>query len=120
MFPEYPYILESSYTLNEALKQTGYVVKPIVGRGGANITIVGGDQKLRAETGGKFDDRDQVYQARFPLPQLGGYFVQVSTFSAAGRYAGACLRVDESPVINMESENIALRTIKDKEALASR
>jgi glutathionylspermidine amidase/synthetase len=118
MFPEYPYILDSSYTLTDAMKQTGYVVKPIVGRGGANITIVGRDQRLRAETGGVFEDRDQVYQTRFPLPELDGYFVQVSTFSAAGRYAGACLRVDETPVINMASENIALRVIKDKEALA--
>lgn len=119
MFPEYPYILDSAYTLTESLKQTGYVIKPIVGRGGANITIVDRNQQLRAETGGAFEDRDQVFQARFPLPKLGSHFVQVSTFSAAGRYAGACLRVDESPVINMESENVALRVIKDKEALAS-
>jgi glutathionylspermidine amidase/synthetase len=118
MFPEYPYILDASYTLTESLKQTGYVVKPIVGRGGANITIVGRDQKLRAETGGGFNDRDQIYQTRFPLPELDGYFVQVSTFSAAGRYAGTCLRVDDSPVITMKSENIALRVIRDKEALA--
>jgi glutathionylspermidine amidase/synthetase len=119
MFPEYPYILDSSYTLTESLKQAGYVVKPIVGRGGANISIVDANQQLRAETGGAFEDRDQVFQARFPLPQLAGYFVQASTFSAAGRYAGACLRVDETPVINMNSENIALRVITDKQLLAS-
>ena len=119
MFPEYPYLLDSSYELTERLKHTGYAVKPIVGRGGANIAIYDKHQQLRAETGGAFDDRDQIFQERWRLPHVGGYYVQVSTFSAAGRYAGACVRVDESPVINIESENVALRVIRDKDALAS-
>jgi glutathionylspermidine amidase/synthetase len=115
MFPEYPYLLETSYELTESLRRTGYVVKPIVGRGGANISIFDSAEKLRAETGGRFDDRDQVYQALFPLPESGGYHVQISTFSAAGRYAGACVRVDAEPVITMESENLPLRVIRDSE-----
>jgi glutathionylspermidine amidase/synthetase len=115
MFPEYPYLLETSYELTESLRRTGYVVKPIVGRGGANISMFDSAEKLRAETGGRFDDRDQVYQALFPLPESGGYHVQISTFSAAGRYAGACVRVDAEPVITMESENLPLRVIRDSE-----
>jgi glutathionylspermidine amidase/synthetase len=118
MFPEYPYLLNTSYQLTEELKQSGYVVKPIVGRGGANISIYDRHENLRAETEGQFNDRDQVYQQRFSLPGAGGYNVQISTFSAAGRYAGACVRVDESEVINMESENLALRVVKDREFLA--
>jgi glutathionylspermidine amidase/synthetase len=115
MFPDYPYLLESAYELTDDLAKKGYVAKPIVGRGGANVSIYDREQHLRAETGGQFDDRDQVYQAYFPLPQAGGYNVQVSTFSAAGRYAGACVRVDESPVINMVSDNIALRVVPDRD-----
>jgi len=119
LFSDYPYLLESTYSLTETLRHSGYVVKPIVGRGGANISIYDSDAKLRAETSGKFDDRDQIYQEFFPLPHVGGYYVQVSTFSVAGRYAGACVRVDESPVITMRSENLALRIVKDKELLSS-
>lgn len=117
MFPEYPYLLNTTYALTDKLKQTGYVVKPIVGRGGANISIYDSDEKLCAETSGVFEDRDQVYQELFALPQAGGYNVQISTFSAAGRYAGAGIRVDKSGVINMESENLALRVIRDNELL---
>ena len=115
MFPEYPYLLNAGYELVDELRHSGYVVKPIVGRGGANISIYDKDAQLRAETSGAFDDRNQIYQERFPLPRIGAYNVQIGTFTVAGRYAGACVRVDDSDVINMESENLALRVIRDKE-----
>jgi glutathionylspermidine amidase/synthetase len=67
------------------------------------------------KTGGDFENRDQIYQERFVLPHVGGYYAQISTFTAAGRYAGACLRVDASEIISMESENLALRVVKDRE-----
>ena len=113
MFEDFPYLLESAFELTESLKQKGYVIKPIVGRGGANITLVE-KGKVLAETGGKFDDRDLIYQQMQRLPQLDDYYVQVSTFTAAGRYAGACVRVDESPVITMKSDNICLRIVEDE------
>jgi glutathionylspermidine amidase/synthetase len=117
MFPEYPYLLNTSYVLTDELRQTGYVVKPIVGRGGANITIFDRNATVRAETAGRFDQRDQVFQQLFALPRAGGDNAQISTFSAAGRYAGACVRIDRSDVITMESENIALRVVKDRDFL---
>ena len=64
-----------------------------------------------------FDNRDQVYQSFFPLPEVGGYYVQVSTFTAARRYGGACVRVDETPVITMKSDNMPLRVIRDADLL---
>ena len=73
--------------------------------------------RLRVETDGSFDDRDQVYQAFFPLPKIGGYHVQVSTFTAAHRYGGACVRVDKSPVITMISDNMPLRAVRDADLL---
>jgi len=115
MFPEYPYLLNSAYELTDEIRSSGYVVKPIVGRGGANISIFDRHETLKAETGGKFDDRNQIYQQLFALPKIDGYNVQIGTFTAAGRYAGACVRIDESDVINMESENLALRVVADKE-----
>jgi glutathionylspermidine amidase/synthetase len=115
LFPDYPYLLNSAYTLTDELRDSGYVVKPIVGRGGANIRLYDDNNNLRAETAGQFDDRDEIYQALFPLPKVGDYYVQLSTFSAAGRYAGACARVDKSPVITMTSDNLALRVVRDRD-----
>jgi glutathionylspermidine amidase/synthetase len=39
LFPEYPYLLNTSYTLTDELRHMGYVAKPIVGRGEANVSI---------------------------------------------------------------------------------
>jgi glutathionylspermidine amidase/synthetase len=115
LFPNHPYLLESRYELTDELRAKGYVVKPIVGRGGSNITIYDRRQKILAETDGHFQDRDLIYQELFRLPRVGGYNVQVCTFSAGGRYAGSCVRVDESAVINMKSDNVALRIVDDEE-----
>lgn len=117
MFPEFPYLLDTAYELTDVLRATGYVSKPIVGRGGANISIVGKDEALKAATGGRFEDRDQVWQELFPLPRASGYNIQLCTFTAAGRYAGACTRADQSRVITMDSDCLALRVLKDRDML---
>ena len=39
LFPDYPYLLNAAHELTPELEHGGYVVKPIVGRGGANISI---------------------------------------------------------------------------------
>ncbi|MCP5347161.1 MAG: bifunctional glutathionylspermidine amidase/synthase [Gammaproteobacteria bacterium] len=113
MFPDYPYLLESSFDLTGSLRSSGYVIKPIVGRGGANIIMLDSDANLLVETAGKFDNREQIYQQLFGLPRSGDYFVQLSTFTAAGRYAASCIRIDESPVITMKSDNLCLRVVED-------
>jgi glutathionylspermidine amidase/synthetase len=118
LFEDYPYLLESVFELTQSLKDKGYVSKPIVGRGGANIAIFDDGNRPAHETGGIFDERDQIFQAYWPLPKPGESYVQVSTFTASGRYAGAGVRIDDSPVITMKSANIALRTIRDTDALS--
>jgi glutathionylspermidine amidase/synthetase len=117
LFPNHPYLLNSSFSLTDSLRATGYVTKPIVGRSGFNISIFDRNQKLLEETSGNFESRDQMYQELFKLPHVGGYNVQVSTFTAGGTYAGACLRVDASMVINIHSDNMALRVVDDAELL---
>ena len=66
-----------------------------------------------AETAGEFESRDQIYQELFPLASVGRYFVQPSTFSVAGAYAGCGVGVDESLVVTSESDNVALRVVDD-------
>ncbi len=117
LFPEFPYLLRSSYELTDELRASGYVAKPIVGRGGANISIYGRDDRLRAATEGGFGDREQIYQQLAPLPVVAGLNVQLNTFSVSGRYAGACTRTDRSLVINGESDCIPLRVLSDESFL---
>ncbi|HSG64305.1 MAG TPA: glutathionylspermidine synthase family protein, partial [Gammaproteobacteria bacterium] len=117
MFPTHRYLLHSSYELTDELAAQGYVVKPIVGRGGSNISMYGRDERLLGETGGAFENRAQIYQELFKLPFVGGYNAQISTFTAAGKYAGAGVRVDSSLIINLDSDNLALRIVDDDDLL---
>jgi glutathionylspermidine amidase/synthetase len=115
LFPNHRHLLNASFELTDDLRERGYVAKPIVGRCGSNIRIFDADDSLIEETAGAFDNRNQVYQELFLLPFVGGYNVQVSTFSAAGLWAGTCLRVDSSLIISQKSDNLALRVVPDHE-----
>jgi len=117
MYPNSRYLLDSRYELTDELRRSGYVVKPIVGRCGANISIFNRREELVGETAGQFDDRDQMYQERFRLPQLDGRNVQISTFSVGGAYGGACARVDSSLIITTNSDLFPLRIVADEEFL---
>ncbi len=68
-------------------------------------------------TPGKFESRREMYQELCPLPVIDGRYVQVCTFSAGGHYAGSCVRLDTSMVINDMSDLIALRVVDDEEIL---
>ena len=113
-FTQQRYLLEASYELSDELRRSGHVRKPIVGRCGANISVFAPGDGLIEETGGRFDDRHQVYHALWPLPLADGESVQVSTFTVAGGYAGACVRLDPSMVITAASDMVALRVVPDR------
>ncbi len=113
LYPNHPYLLESAYDLTPGLEAKGYVVKPIVGRCGHNISLYDSGSKLIDETAGNFEDRDQIYQALAPLPVLDGKNVQVCTFTADGSYAGACIRADAAKIITTDSDILPLRTVPD-------
>lgn len=117
LFPNHPYLLNAQFTRTDELRQNGYAVKPIAGRCGLNISIFDTDNALVEETSGRFDQQDQIYQALCKLPQIGGYSVQVCTFTVAGLYAGACVRVDPSLVITSGSDLLPLRVLDDGEFL---
>jgi glutathionylspermidine amidase/synthetase len=50
----------------------------------------------------------------------GGYNVQISTFTAAGAWAGTCLRADRSLILSQASDNLPLRVVPDHELAARR
>jgi glutathionylspermidine amidase/synthetase len=118
MFPSSRFLLNSSYELDDDLRRTGYVAKPIVGRWGSNIAIFDRHEGLVEETAGQFDSRDMIYQELFRLSQVDGRNVQIGTFSVGGYYGGACVRVDESLIIGGGSDLLPLRVVPDDEFLA--
>ncbi|WP_149981791.1 bifunctional glutathionylspermidine amidase/synthase [Pseudoalteromonas rhizosphaerae] len=113
LFPNHPFLLNTAFDLNDELLQTGYVVKPIVGRCGANIQLVDEQQHVIEKTTGHFASQEQIYQQLFALPKVADYFVQICSFTAAGKYAGAGVRVDKSMIINGHSDCMALRISDD-------
>lgn len=114
LFPNHPLLLEASFVLEDSLKARGYVEKPIVGRSGANIALFDADNAVLERTPGRFGAQDRIFQELFSLPNFGDQYVQVSTFMAAGAYAGCGVRVDRSRVINKDSDCLPLLVVKDK------
>ncbi|MEK9672793.1 MAG: glutathionylspermidine synthase family protein [Rhodospirillaceae bacterium] len=115
LYPNYPYLLETTFGLTDSLAAKGYVRKPIVGRCGGNIAMVDDKANVLEETDGQFHDRDDIYQELFPLPKIGGLYTQVCTFTVDGIDAGACVRCDENMIIRSRSDLPALRVVPDEE-----
>jgi glutathionylspermidine amidase/synthetase len=113
LYPDHPYLLNTQFELSKELGAGGYVAKPIVGRCGQNIAIFDRHNTLVTETAGKFAARDMVYQELFPLPRIGGVNVQLCSFSVAGTFAGACVRVDPTAIITTKSDILPLRVVPD-------
>lgn len=113
LFPNHPWLLETSQELSDELKHKGYVAKPIVGRCGANIKLVDENNQVLAKKDGNFGERAYIYQQLWPLPKIGKYYVQICTFTAAGNYAGSGVRVDPSMIIGKDSDCMALRIQQD-------
>jgi len=115
IFPDHPYLLNAQFEPREEMLKSGYVTKPIAGRCGDNISIFDHRDNLVKETEGRFASQHQIYQEFFPLPRVGGYNVQICTFSVMGAYGGACVRVDRSLVITNDSDLLPLRVVPDAE-----
>ena len=113
LFPNHPYLLETTVELTDTLRASGYVSKPIVGRCGGNISLFDRDANLIEETAGQFGDGEQIYQQLFPLSNVAQLYAQPSTFSVGGAYAASTIRVDRSMVITAESDNVPLRIVED-------
>lgn len=117
LFPSNPHLLATQYKLTQDMAEKGYVIKPIAGRCGHNISIIDKNNTVIEETSGKFGKQDQVYQELCSLPFLDHYFVQISAFTVAGKYAGCCARVEKTPVITKDSDVMPLRILDDSSIL---
>ena len=117
LFPNHRYLLDADFKLNDLLEKTGYAIKPIAGRCGSNIDLVGEQEQLLDKTTGKFAEQENIYQELWCLPRVDDRHIQVCTFTVGGHYGGISLRSDPSLVIKGESDIEPIRVVKDKEFL---
>eukprot|EP00656_Telonema_subtile_P040422 TRINITY_DN4549_c0_g1_i2.p1 TRINITY_DN4549_c0_g1~~TRINITY_DN4549_c0_g1_i2.p1 ORF type:complete len:247 (-),score=52.82 TRINITY_DN4549_c0_g1_i2:6-746(-) len=116
LFPGHRYLLRSEFALSETLKGSpaGYVQKPIVGRCGQGVTMVGTDGRVVASLGTtRFAEKDSVYQELRQLPRTAAGSVLVCPWIIGGRAAGLVLRVDKSLITTVDSPIVCLRIVPD-------
>ena len=117
LFPNHRYLLESTFELNDNLIKKGYAIKPIAGRRGSDIELVGSHEQVLDKTVGRFAKQENIYQELWCLPKVDDRYLQLCTFTVGGHYGGACLRSDPSLVIKGESDMQPLRVLTDEEFL---
>ncbi len=115
LYPDSPWLLRSGYELDRDFLRRGHVAKPIVGRCGENVTLVDAETGISEATEGRFGDRPRIYQELCPLPRIAGRWIQLSGFTVSGRYAGAVLRAEDTPIITGDSDVVALVVVPDGE-----
>ena len=109
LYPNHPYLLNSQNEVSEDLRRSGYVAKPISGRCGQNVSIYDDKELVVNETVGQFANKNQIYQELFPLPKIGPYHAQIGVFIVSGSFGGACVRVDPSLIVTVDSDLMPLR-----------
>ncbi|MCC7274367.1 MAG: glutathionylspermidine synthase family protein [Alphaproteobacteria bacterium] len=91
MAPNHPNLLPAAF--EEAAIQGPKVRKPIFGREGANVEIVGG-----AASDGPYGAEGFVYQALHPLPKTDGGYPVFGSWVVASQAAGLGIREDDGPI----------------------
>jgi len=66
LFPDSPYLLQTSFEPLQGKKQ---VVKPVFGREGANTQIIDAQGSVTTQTEGPYDNFKKVYQEFYEFPQ---------------------------------------------------
>jgi glutathionylspermidine synthase len=66
LFPQSPYLLETSFT---PLQNKTYVEKPVFSREGANVKIINSENEILASVTGEYDNYKKVYQEYIEFPQ---------------------------------------------------
>ena len=103
--------------MTSELIKNGYAQKPIAGRRGDNVKLIGECKSVLDSKDGRFGKQESIYQQLWCLPKVEDQYVQVCTFTVGGHYGGSCLRSDPSLVIMGNSDMQPLRVLSDKDFL---
>ena len=98
LFPRHQNLLP---TFRAAPAGSPYVMKPLFGREGDNISVVRGEQ--RSVTDGVYGAEGFVYQEYFELPEFDGQHPVVGSWVIDQEAAGVGIRESEGPVTRNES-----------------
>lgn len=112
LYPKHPLLLPCEFTpSSRMLNSTGFAVKPVHGRCGENVTLVGPNARFIEERRRRPTSDTAIYQELYLLPRYGPQTVQLSCFLSRGRYVGPVLRVESggSRIITQSSECVPLR-----------
>ncbi|KDO18329.1 hypothetical protein SPRG_16229, partial [Saprolegnia parasitica CBS 223.65] len=90
----------------------GYVIKPVAGRAGANISIVDVHGSVVSQSDGRWSNDTPVYQELALLPKHNGKYVQLGTWAIGGEYGGTIIRADANKIMGLESFVYAMRVIE--------
>ncbi|OQS00676.1 bifunctional glutathionylspermidine amidase/glutathionylspermidine synthetase [Achlya hypogyna] len=111
LYPKHPLLLAAAFELTPELAATGYAVKPVAGRAGANVSVVAPDGSVLEQSEGRWADDTLVYQELALLPQYGGDFVQLGAWAIGGEYGGTVVRADPTNIIRLGSPLYSMRVV---------
>ena len=95
MAPGHPNLLPA--VLEPGAIDGAVVRKPIFGREGANVQVIGAG-RLLAETDGPYGAEGFIYQAHAPLPAFDGNYPVLGTWVVASQPAGLGIREDDTAI----------------------
>ncbi len=113
LFPEHPNLLRASWH-----RLPGYCVKkPVLGREGANITIL--DDGIRVlETTGDYGDGKFIYQQFHATPKFDGNTIVLGSWIVNGYACGLGIREDDSLITTNTSRFVPHRIVPSMAATA--
>jgi glutathionylspermidine synthase len=94
LFPNHPNLLQASFSADEITSQR-LVTKPILGREGANVTIMSAQETI-AQSGGAYQNIKNVYQEYYEVPCLDSHYATLGLWMIADQCAGMGIREDTS------------------------
>lgn len=95
LFPDHPNLLASGWDRKDV--GADYIAKPILGREGANITLVRDGAEV--ETGGSYGTEPRVFQDLAKVPVFAGQHAIVGSWVVGDRPAGIIMRESGSPIV---------------------
>lgn len=93
LFPESPYLLPTVFGKGAPKWTDSYVVKPILAREGANVTIMKDGAEV-AKTEGVYEKSEVINQALYPLPNFSGKYPVIGSWCVDGEACGMGIRED--------------------------
>jgi glutathionylspermidine synthase len=97
LFPDSPYLLDATTSARVAAGYGDYVRKPVLGREGANVTLVEAGRTLEARPGA-YDDDLFIYQRRTRLLEAAGNHAVLGAWVVNREACGLGVRESKGPI----------------------